>query len=66
MPAHLHGELEMDESRSTKPHGSEQKVGVYDSGKSRKTLSPMVIAAIVAAIILLLLIWWFMTGNGAT
>jgi hypothetical protein len=56
----------MDESRSTKPHGSEQKVGVYDSGKSRKTLSPMVIAAIVAAIILLLLIWWFMTGNGAT
>lgn len=56
----------MDESRSTKPRNPEQKVGVYDSDKGRKGLSPMVIAAIVAAIILILLIWWFMTGNGTT
>lgn len=53
----------MDDSRSTKPRTPEQKVGVYDSGKGRKGLSPMVIAAIIAAIILLLLIWWFMTGD---
>jgi hypothetical protein len=57
----------MDESRSTKPRSPEQKVGVYESGKSTKGLSTTaIVAAVIAALIIILLIWWFMTGTNGT
>jgi heme/copper-type cytochrome/quinol oxidase subunit 4 len=57
----------MDDSRTTKSHDSNQKVGVYDSKKGRTGMSTTtIVAAIIAAIIILLLIWWLMTGDTPT
>lgn len=55
----------MDQSRTPKSHGSEQKVGVYEAKKSSWSTTTIV-AAVIAAIVILLLIWWLMTGETPT
>lgn len=57
----------MDDSRTTKSHDPNQKVGVYDAKKGGTGMSTTtIVAAIIAAIIILLLIWWLMTGDTPT
>lgn len=54
----------MDESRTPKSRGPEQKVGVYESKKGLSTTA--IVAAVIAAIVIILLIWWLMTGQNPT